>query len=123
VVDTMQPIAPGKTSVQKLYWSEPITAPDGTAPSVATDEIRLVEVHGMVSIIAPGGEIQSGSEGMLVPTGSTVRTADNSSAALFMGGVNSARLMPGCELVVTQALAGTIRTNVIDLKAGAVFPR
>jgi len=123
LVSTMQPIAPGATKLQKLYWSEPITSPDGSAPSVALDEIRLVEVHGTVTIVTPGGQEQTGTEGMLVPTGATVRTADSSSAALFMGGVNSARLMPGCELVVTQTLTGPIRTNVIDLKSGAVFSR
>jgi hypothetical protein len=123
LVSTMQPIAPGATTVQKLYWSEPITSPDGSAPAVASNEIRLVEVHGTVTIVAPGGQEQTGAEGMLVPSGATVRTADSSSAALFMGGVNSARLMPGCELVVTQTLAGPVRTNVIDLKSGAVFSR
>ncbi len=108
---------------EKLYWSEPVTAPDGTAPSVASDEIRLVEVHGTVTITVPGGVEQTGSEGTLVPSGATVHTADNSSAALFMGGVNSARLMPNCELVVTQALSGTTRTDSINLEAGAVFSR
>jgi len=123
LISTMQPIAPGATTIQKLYWSEPITSPDGSAPAVASNEIRLVEVHGTVTIVAPGGQEQTGTEGMLVPSGATVRTADSSSAALFMGGVNSARLMPGCELVVTQTLIGPIRTNVIDLKSGAVFSR
>jgi len=123
IVDNMQPIAPGETKIQKLYWSEPITAPDGTAPSVAVNEIRLVEVRGTVTVIAPGGMEQNGTEGMVVPTGATVRTAFNSSAALFMGGVNSARLMPNCELTVSQTLAGPVRTNVINLRAGAVFSR
>jgi hypothetical protein len=116
-------VASGSTTLQKLYWSEPITAPDGSAPAVATDEIRLVEVHGTVTIIAQDGAEQTGSEGTLVPSGATVRTAANSSAALFMGGVNSARLMPNCELVVTQTLAGPVRTDVVNLKSGAVFSR
>ena len=114
---------PGQLTQEKLFWSEPVTAPDGTAPSVAQDEIRLVEIHGTVTITAPGGTAQAGTEGMLVPSGATVQTADNSSAALFMGGVNSARLMPNCELTVTQALAGSTRTDVINLQAGAVFSR
>ena len=124
VVSTMQPIAPsGATTIQKLYWSEPITSPDGSTPQVASNEIRLVEVRGMVTVVSPGGQEQTGTEGMLVPSGATVRTAGNSSAALFMGGVNSARMMPGCELIVTQTLTGPLRTNVIDLKSGAVFSR
>jgi hypothetical protein len=108
---------------EKLYWAEPVTAPDGTAPAVAANEIRLVEVYGMVTVTPPGGAEQTGTEGMVVPSGSMVQTADGSSTALFMGGVNSARLMPKCALVVTQTLAGSLRTNVINLQAGAVFAR
>ncbi len=107
----------------KLYWSEPITAPDGSAPECAADEIRLVEVHGNVIVTPPGGTGQAGTEGMVVPSGATVATLDNSTAALFMGGVNSARLMPKCELVVTQTLAASTRSDVIDLHSGAVFSR
>ena len=107
----------------KLFWSEPITAPDGTAPQVSAGEIKLVEVHGEVSVTPPGAAAQTGTEGMVVPSGSMVSTANNASAALFMGGVNSARLMPNCELVVTQAVSGSIRTDVINLHAGAVFSR
>jgi len=119
------PVAFGNHGVKmvKYYWSEPITAPNGTAPAVASTEIRLVEVHGQVMVTAPGSVEQAGVEGMLVPSGSTVRTADHSSAALFMGGVNSARLMPNCELAVTQTLAGPVRTDVIRLQRGAVFSR
>jgi outer membrane biosynthesis protein TonB len=107
----------------KLYWSEPITGPDGSAPPVAADEIKLVELHGEVTVVLPSGDIQAGREGLAVPSGSTVRTSDNSSVALFLGGVNSARLMPKCELVVTQTVAASLRTDVINLHYGAVFTR
>jgi hypothetical protein len=123
---TTTPVAPvsaDRVQKMKLFWSEPVTAPDGSAPAVAADEIKLVEVHGDVAIIAPSGETQAGTEGMVVASGSTVRTSENSSAALFMGGINSARLMPKCELVVTQTLAGSVRTDLIDLHFGAVFSR
>jgi hypothetical protein len=114
---------PGAPSQVKLFWSEPVTAPDGTAPPVSPDQIKLVEVYGMVTVTPPGGADQAGTEGMVVPSGSTVRTADGSSAALFMGGVNSARLMPRCELTVTQTLLDSVRNDVIQLQSGAVFSR
>ena len=107
----------------KLYWSEPVTAPNGAAPQVGLNEIKLVEVHGPVSVTLANGETQTGVEGMTVPSGSKVTTFDNASAALFMGGVNSARLMPRCELTVTQSFDGTVRKTLIDLERGAVFSR
>ncbi len=111
-----------KTTV-KLYWSEPVTPPNGPAPSVGLDEIKLLEVHGPVSVTLTSGEIKTGVEGMMVPSGSKVATFDNASAALFMGGVNSARLMPNCELTVTQSFDGTVRKTLLDLEHGAVFSR
>ena len=112
-----------ETKSIKLYWAEPVTPPDGPPPACALDEIRLVEVHGSVSITSPDGETRTGSEGMLVPSGSSVVTADNASAALFMGGINSARLMPHCDLTVTQSFDGTTRKDALDLRLGAVFSR
>ncbi len=107
----------------KLYWSEPVTGPDGTAPACSLDEIKLVEVHGSISITLPDGKTQAGFDGMTVPSGSSVATGENSSAALFMGGINSARLMPRCELTVTQTFDGTTRKDALDLSRGAVFSR
>ena len=40
-----------------------------------------------------------------------------------MGGINSARLMPRCELTVTQTFDGTTRKDALDLTKGAVFSR
>ena len=107
----------------KLYWSEPVTPPNGPAPTVGLDEIKLVEVHGPVSVTLSGGEIETGVDGMTVPSGSQVTTFDNASAALFMGGVNSARLMPHCALTVTQSFDGAVRKTTLDLERGAVFSR
>jgi hypothetical protein len=117
------PVQHDAVKPMKLYWAEPITSPDGTAPIVALDEIKLVELHGEVTVVLPGGEMQAGTDGMVVPSGATVRTAENSSVALFLGGVNSARLMPKCELVVTQSYANSVRTDLVNLHYGAVFSR
>jgi hypothetical protein len=115
--------APPTPQTLKLYWAEPVTRPDGTAPDCALDEIKLVEVHGSVTITLPTGEQQPGTEGMTVPSGSSVETADDASAALFMGGVNSARLAPRCDLTINQEYDGSTRKDFVDLRTGAVFSR
>lgn len=107
----------------KLYWSEPVTPPNGPAPAVGLDEIKLVEVYGPVIVTLPNGETKTGVDGMIVPSGSSVMTQVNASAALFMGGINSARLMPQCDLTVTQSFDGIVRKDTLDLRRGAVFSR
>ncbi len=106
-----------------LYWSEPITPPNGQAPQVASNEMKLIEVKGDISVAAPGGSSQTGANEMIVPSGSTISTAGGGSAALFMGGVNSIRLLPNTEVQVTQQLDGSVRKTVIDLHKGTVFSR
>jgi hypothetical protein len=106
-----------------LYWAEPITSPDGTAPQVGANQMKLIEVTGDVSITLPDGGTSSGQDGMLVPSGSTVATSGGSSAALFMGGVNSVRLMPDTKIKVTQQVSDSLRKTVIALQEGTVFNR
>jgi hypothetical protein len=106
-----------------LYWSEPITPPSGAAPQVSSNEMKLIEVQGDVSVMAPGGSSQAAANEMLVPSGSTISTSGNASAALFMGGVNSIRLLPGTEVQVTQQLDGSVRKTVVALRRGTVFSR
>jgi hypothetical protein len=115
--------SPGPKKPEPVYWSEPVTAPDGTAPHVAANEMKLVEVQGPVSIKTASGETQDGEEGMIVPSGSTVMTAPGSSAAVFMGGVNSARLLPNSEAQIIQHVNGSVRNTTIDLHQGTVFSR
>lgn len=111
------------TETVRLYWAEPVTAPDGSAPACKVDEIKLVELHGSVSITLPDGKVQTGAEGMTIPSGTVVATDENSSVALFLGGVNSARLMPKCDLTITQSMEGSTRHNLVELRHGAVFSR
>jgi hypothetical protein len=112
------------TKTVKLYWSEPVTPFDGSAPPpCGLDEIRLVEVYGTVTITLPTGQTETGANGMIIPSGSSVYTAENSSTALFLGGVSSARLLPRCDLTVTQTFDGTNRKDTLDLRKGAVFAR
>ena len=106
-----------------LYWSEPITPPNGMAPQVGSDQMKLVEISGPVSVTPPGGTSTDGSVGMIVPSGSTISTADGSSAALFLGGVNSVRLMPDTNIEITQQVSGSLRKTVIALHQGTVFNR
>ncbi len=108
----------------KLYWSEPVTPPNGTPPAVGINEMKLVEVHGSVNIKKADGDIEQGREGTIVPSGATVQTtSDASSAAVFIGGVDSARLLPHTEVKITENLNGSVRHTSIDLKTGSVFSR
>jgi hypothetical protein len=106
-----------------LYWSEPITPPSGVAPKVGSDEMKLVEVSGPVSVTIPGNESRDGHVGMIIPSGSTVSTSGSSSAAIFMGGVNSVRLLPDTDVEVTQQVSGSLRKTVIALHQGSIFNR
>jgi hypothetical protein len=106
-----------------LYWAEPITPPSGSAPQVGSNEMKLIEVKGPVSVTLPGSDSRDGQEGMLLPSGTTVATSGGSSAAVFMGGVNSVRLMPDTEVQITQQIDGSIRKTIIALHQGTVFSR
>ena len=117
------PAASASAAKVKYYWSEPVTPPNGSPPAVNLDQMKLVEVHGVVSVKTADGTTQSGTEGMMIASNSTILTSDNATAALFMGGVNSARLMPNCELTVTQDLKGDVRKTTLALDHGAVFSR
>jgi hypothetical protein len=106
-----------------LYWAEPITPPSGPAPQVASNEMKLIEVNGSVSVTPPGGSNSAGTDGMILASGTTVSTSGGSSAAVFMGGVNSVRLMPDTEVQITQQLNGSVRKTVVALRDGTVFSR
>lgn len=108
---------------EALYWSEPVTAPDGTVPQVSSNEMKLVEVQGPVSVRTASGVTKDGEEGMIVPSGSTVSTAPGASAAVFMGGVNSVRILPASEAQISQHVSGSVRNTTIDLHDGTVFSR
>jgi hypothetical protein len=106
-----------------LYWAEPITSPDGSRPQVGSAQMKLIELKGAVSITPPGGTSENATDGMIVPSGSTIHTESGSAVALFMGGVNSIRMMPDTEVQVTQELVGSTRKTVVALRAGTIFNR
>jgi hypothetical protein len=106
-----------------LYWAEPVTAPDGSHPAVASHEMKLIGLKGSVTVTPPGGTSQDGTDGMIVPSGSTIRTASGSAVALFMGGVNSIRMLPNTEVQVTQEIVGSVRKTVVALREGTIFNR
>ena len=111
------------TTVSKTYWPEPVTAPDGSTTPEGPNEMKLVAVHGSVSVKLPDGSTQAGTEGMPIPSGTFVTTGSNSSAAVFIGGIESARLMPDATMQVNMQMAGSVRNTTIDLQKGAVFSR
>jgi hypothetical protein len=119
-----EPVSVSTTQAQpRLFWAEPVTSPDGSTPAVAPNEMKLVSVHGSVSVKMPDGSVQHGANGMLIPSGTAITTAPGSSAAVFSGGVNSERLLPDSGMVVNQTMEGTVRHTTVDLQKGSVFAR
>ena len=110
-------------SKKRLFWAEPVTSPNAKLPHVGLDEMKLVAVHGSVSIRRPDGTTERGANGTLVPSGSHVVTTAGSSAAVLMGGVDSARLLPNSNVAVAQGMEGTVRHTTVDLESGTVFSR
>jgi hypothetical protein len=115
------PGTPGAPS--HLFWSEPVTGPDGTAPRVGLNQMKLVELQGSATVHTPGGGFEDGVDGMVIPSGSVVTTGADSSVAVFMGGINSVRLLPDSEVAITHHLEGSVRYTVIDLHRGTAFSR
>ena len=112
-----------KLRKRHLFWAEPVTAGGKNVPEVGSHEMKLLAVHGDVSVTSPDGHKEKGVSGEVVPSGATVDTAASSSAAVLMGGVNSIRLVPNSNVAVSQNVQGSVRHTMIDLKQGAVFSR
>ena len=108
---------------KKLFWAEPVTPFHGTPPAVGLNEMKLVDVHGPVTVQTPDGNTETGTNGLIVPSGAKVSTATGGSAAVFMGGVNSARFLPNSDATVTQDFNGSLRKTDVNLTKGTVFCR
>lgn len=115
-------------------WVEPITAPDGTAPKVASDEMILVEVHGAVTVQSPGKAPVTVTEGMDLPSGGTVTTGQDGTVAVFIGGINSVRMGPSSRATIGYQVVGPFRvspsekpiqrrTTIVQLDEGKVFSK
>jgi hypothetical protein len=108
---------------KKLFWAEPVTPRHGTPPSVGLNEMKLVDVHGPVTVQTSDGNTMPATNGMILPSGAKVSTAADASAAVFMGGVNSARFLPNSSASVAQNFNGSVRKTSISLTKGTVFCR
>jgi hypothetical protein len=117
------PAAPAPES--KRLWNEPVTAPGQGALPVAPNEIKLMEVRGpvQVSLSGSGTDYRNATDGMIVPNGALVKTSDGGTAAVVMGGVDSARLAPNTEAAVSSKVDRSIRDSNVDVKSGTVFAR
>lgn len=115
-------------------WVEPITAPDGTAPTVAADQMILVEVHGGVTVTVPGQPPVVAKDGQELPGGATVSTNDQGTVAVFIGGINSVRLGPSSAASFNYQVVGPFRitgvekpmqrrTTVVRLESGRAFSK
>ncbi|MEM1057993.1 MAG: FecR family protein [Verrucomicrobiota bacterium] len=105
------------------FWAEPITPPSGRLPSVSPNQMKLVEVRGPVTLKLPNGRTQRATNGMLVPNGATVRTTSGSSAAVFIGGVNSARLTENSTAKFNHNATQGTQATTVDLTRGCVFSK
>lgn len=114
---------PPKVPSPPYYWSEPVTSPLGTSPTVGPEEMRLVECQGEVELHLADGTTQMATEGRVVPSGAILVTQSRASVAVFMGGVNSVRLMPNTEVKICQDVEGSVRNTLIDLDRGTAFSR
>jgi hypothetical protein len=85
--------------------------------------MKLVELQGSATVHTPGGGFEDAADGMVIPSGSVVTTGADSSVAVFMGGINSVRLLPDSEVAITHHLEGGVRYTVIDLHRGTAFSR
>jgi hypothetical protein len=116
--------APGSPGAPAhLFWSEPVTGPNGVAPRVGLNQMKLVELQGTATVHTPGGGFEDATEGLIIPSGSVVTTGPDSSVAVFMGGINSVRLLPDSEVGITHHMEGSVRYTVIDLHRGTAFSR
>jgi hypothetical protein len=100
-----------------------VTGPNGIAPRVGLNQMKLVELQGAVTVHTPGGGFEEGADGLVIPSGSVVTTGPDSSVAVFMGGINSVRLLPDSEVAITHHLEGSVRYTMIDLHRGTAFSR
>ena len=110
----------------RSFWIEPLTPPASLpAPKAESGQLKLLEVRGEVKILRPGEPETAVDviEGMLIPSGSTVATGEDSSAAVLMGGVNSVRFGPRSEGLLRQTVEDGKRGTIVDLRDGTVFSR
>lgn len=107
-----------------IYWAEPVTpAAPQQLPAIASDEMKLLEVQGGVTLILPNTSNEvTATNGQVIPNGTEIKTTKNGSVAILLGGVNSTRVLPESDVILNQGLASNKRTTLIDLKGGIVCP-
>jgi hypothetical protein len=112
-------------AVPPRLWNEPVTAPGQTSLPVLPGEMKLMEVRGDVQVSFSGNpmDFRNATEGMIVPNGVLIKTDGGSTAAVVMGGVDSARLAPGTEAVINSEVDRNVRNSNVDVKKGTIFAR
>lgn len=130
--DSYFPIFTKKKAPKEIYvqvindWIEPITPPDmPKSLGVAPDAMQIREPQGDVQVALPSAPANfvPATNGMTIPNGTVVKTGANGTAAVLLGGVNSARLIPNSEAAVQQTVTPQLRSTEIDLTVGAVFSK
>jgi biopolymer transport protein ExbD len=123
---------PKKKAPKTLYleapvdWIEPITPPNMPASlDIPPDQMQIREPQGDVEVALPNAPSSFApvTDGMTLPNGAVIKTADNATAAILFGGVDSARLLPHSEAAVQQTVTPTSRQAEVDLTAGGAFSK
>lgn len=128
--DGVVPLTPALSEYLALhkpvFWSEPVTPPAPLKlPTVGVNEMKLIEVHGNVTVSpsADSKDSQPAHDGMVIPSGSVIHTDSNSTAAVLIGGIDSVRFPAGSTGQVDHNFDNGKRTTTVSLTSGTVFAK
>lgn len=122
--------APHEIYVREMVdWLEPVTPPSMPLTpeglGIAPDAMQIREPHGDVAVALPDNPSNffPAANRMAVPDGAIVKTGEDGTTAVLLGGVNSLRLAPNSQASVEQTVTPDLRSTRIDLKSGAAFSK
>jgi biopolymer transport protein ExbD len=122
--------APHEIYVKEMVdWLEPVTPPSMPLTpeglGIAPDAMQIREPQGDVTVALPDNPSNffPATNRMIVPDGAIVKTGEDGTAAVLLGGVNSLRLAPNSQASVEQTVTPDLRSTRVDLKAGAAFSK
>lgn len=108
-------------------WLEPVTPPDPSQmPVCGPTEIRLVEVTGSVKVFLPDhpDQEQKPELGMVIPSGSVLKTDADGMVTLLLGGINSVRVTSNSEVRCEQSMeSDKLRNTLLSLQKGILFSK
>jgi biopolymer transport protein ExbD len=122
--------APHEIYVKEMVdWLEPVTPPSMPLTpeglGIAPDAMQIREPQGDVTVALPDkpSNFFPATNRMSLPDGAIVKTGDDGTTAVLLGGINSLRLAPNSQASVEQTVTPDLRSTRVDLKAGAAFSK